>query len=620
MPPSKEIRDQPSLAVRLGRSRWGADGIALAVIAGVALLLASYSPNLHDPDSLYHLRHAAIYRAAGIGYAEFPWAHFSVVRTIGADLWYGFHLLLIPLTVFADPVAGVRAGDALTAILSLALAYAALRRLQVRWPLFWTLVFVFLTGDVVYRLPVLRPHPISLTLVLLLYTFLVEPLASPSSAAGTTGASSRLLKNTSETLRQAQGERKRVGNTGRGTAHAEPVEARGGVSQQRARARLSRERRRDTPASPAASALILRAAPVFVIGAVTAWIHILLSWVPILVLLIVEAFRFLWTRRVDFGKALGLVAGVLTGWVLRPNPVGAARLAYQVLVRMPIEKLKGVPMNIGTELTPFGWEDFTEQLIPLTFLLAVGIGLLLWLSASRSKQPLARGEEAAAWSSACIALIFGVMAFTVARRSNEFLVGFGVLFMAQVCTLFARQPAALRRQFARQWPARIAAALSVASLAYAPIQSWRAYDYDMKVSVPPDELKEAALWLKNHTEKGAIVFNVHWDRFGNLFGWNDHNHYINGMDPIFEYAFDPSLYWKHYFYAVGEGAAFTCGAQQCTSARSVPTHPVLARDFGASYVVVERRRSPKLFAHLASAPGFQNVFATPREAVFKILR
>jgi hypothetical protein len=40
-----------------------------------------------------------------------------------------------------------------------------------------------------------------------------------------------MLKNPPDTLRQAQGERKSAGNMRRGTAHAEPVEAWGGVFQ-----------------------------------------------------------------------------------------------------------------------------------------------------------------------------------------------------------------------------------------------------------------------------------------------------------------------------------------------------------------------------------------------------
>ena len=46
---------------------------------------------------------------------------------------------------------------------------------------------------------------------------------------------SRLQKNVSETLRQAQGERKRLMKLRRDSAHAEPVEASGGVFQPPAR-------------------------------------------------------------------------------------------------------------------------------------------------------------------------------------------------------------------------------------------------------------------------------------------------------------------------------------------------------------------------------------------------
>jgi hypothetical protein len=51
-----------------------------------------------------------------------------------------------------------------------------------------------------------------------------------------------MLKKGLNTLRQAQGERKRIMKLGRGSAHAEPVEAWGGVFQQAVRreARMTR--------------------------------------------------------------------------------------------------------------------------------------------------------------------------------------------------------------------------------------------------------------------------------------------------------------------------------------------------------------------------------------------
>ena len=72
----------------------------------------------------------------------------------------------------------------------------------------------------------------------------VLTVAAAQVAAEAAGAPapSRLLKKECDTLRQAQGERNTAMESGRGSAHAEPVEAWGGVSQQPARAVIVEER------------------------------------------------------------------------------------------------------------------------------------------------------------------------------------------------------------------------------------------------------------------------------------------------------------------------------------------------------------------------------------------
>ncbi len=54
-------------------------------------------------DSLYHLGHAAIYAARGLAYHEFPSTAFSVIRSYAADIWYGFHVILVPFTWLRYP-------------------------------------------------------------------------------------------------------------------------------------------------------------------------------------------------------------------------------------------------------------------------------------------------------------------------------------------------------------------------------------------------------------------------------------------------------------------------------------------------------------------------------------
>ena len=72
--------------------------IALVVFSAIALFFHAYYPNISDPDSFYHIRHASLYRENGILNSNFPWVTKSAIGKFGADIWYGFHILLIPFT------------------------------------------------------------------------------------------------------------------------------------------------------------------------------------------------------------------------------------------------------------------------------------------------------------------------------------------------------------------------------------------------------------------------------------------------------------------------------------------------------------------------------------------
>ena len=50
------------------------------LLLGIAVLIQFVSPNISDPDGLYHITHAKIYKENGIFYNEFPWAQFSVIK------------------------------------------------------------------------------------------------------------------------------------------------------------------------------------------------------------------------------------------------------------------------------------------------------------------------------------------------------------------------------------------------------------------------------------------------------------------------------------------------------------------------------------------------------------
>src|SRR3989344_432428 len=79
----------------------------LAVIVFAAFLHFGY-PIRPEGDQLYHFKHAEIYKTNGIFDSGFRWLPYSAIGKRGADMWYGFHLLLIPFTFFQDQILGLR--------------------------------------------------------------------------------------------------------------------------------------------------------------------------------------------------------------------------------------------------------------------------------------------------------------------------------------------------------------------------------------------------------------------------------------------------------------------------------------------------------------------------------
>ena len=84
--------------------------IALVTFLIVSAVFQLLSPNIYDPDSFYHIRHAWLYKTSGFFNSSFPWVQYSVINKYQADIWYGFHILLTPLTFFNDLVFGIKLG------------------------------------------------------------------------------------------------------------------------------------------------------------------------------------------------------------------------------------------------------------------------------------------------------------------------------------------------------------------------------------------------------------------------------------------------------------------------------------------------------------------------------
>jgi len=516
----------------------------LDFVAGAALCLAlaawlNFSHGrIADTDSFYHYRHAWVYATEGLTHADFPWTRFSVIRTLAADLWYGLHVLMIPLTWMSNPVAALKLGSFLTTASALILFYVAQRRAGAAWPLLGTFVFLFATADLLYRATMLRPHPISLGLTLLVFADLIaEPIPS-----------------------------------GRGRP------------------------------------LRLMAA-----AAAIAWLHLAVAWLPLMVLAVVVAVRAVRRARVDVAGAAAVGAGVVIGWLLRPHAWAALKLAYIQVAYLSLQHQGHVPLRFGRELTPFHYTELHKQLPGLLLLLAVG---LLVLAALWRKMDPGIGV----WTSLVLWPIFFVLAFTVFRRANEVMVAFAVTFLGllAVRVRHALGEGGPLRGVLATWPGTLAALALAIGLLIMPVMTLARFFVFLPNAFDPDRFRAASAWIAEHSAPGDVVFSADWDRFGQLFFWNPKSHYIHGMDPIFMYAYDPKLYWKSHYIAEDKVTSFTCGDIRCNAAVGEDMLTVLQRDFQASFVLLEYGRNPKLIAYLDKAPGFQRVFDTSYEVVFRV--
>ena len=285
-----------------------------------------------------------------------------------------------------------------------------------------------------------------------------------------------------------------------------------------------------------------------------------------------------------------------------------------------IVKINNIPLTFGRELKPPTLDLFLRNTLPL-FLILI-ISLIIYKTApkktfdSESKNP-----KNILFSTLAISAIFFFITAFVARRSHDIFVSFGLIAAASALTLYSAKTVELKKQepWLGQKFKNIAASSLIVGLGLLGLNSTPVFIQYNENAWIPTHLKESSLWLKENSQPGEVVFHTSWDQFGSLFFWNQQNYYINGMDPIFMYAYNPSLYWKnHFMFTSDEAYNQTCGKIRCTKEEAEPTAKVLANDFKASYVVLRKAQNPKTYFFWLKENKFPLVFENKSEAVFKI--
>jgi hypothetical protein len=544
----------------------------LLVLGVVALGHASLLPNVADLDGFYHVGHAGAYLQGSLLDTSLPWASRSIIARIGGDLWWGFHVLLLPAAALFDvPTAMQVSSVMLTAGLALTML-ALLRRHGVRYAGLWAALFLLAVPNVFYRYVMVRPHVISLAASVAILSFLVKG----------------------------------------------------------------------------------RWWHVLLLSALLTWVHLSLFWVaPLLVgayaVSRVPVTALLGAETPDTGVPIrqaipAALAGVLIGWLARPDAVATASLLNVQLVQLFAQKALDQPLTFAAELAPIRAWDVLRTSGSFLAVWITGVVLTVWATVKGRLAGLGQARATLLVTALALSAAFLLLALVSARRALEQWVAFGFLFLPLVTAALgcetirpdgAQQETVQGETVQREtvqgetgagdaavsgrgtWtaPRALGLVLVVLHLGWFGDRHMRNV---REVSFSSSTLAPVAAYLEEHSDPNDVVFHARWDNFGPLFAFNRHNRYLSGMDPIFQYAYDARSFWEFFYLSTDLNQEWTCDAYPCRQGNATDTHQVLREHFGARWVVVQPYRNPRLTLYLLNDERYDLALETQSDALFEI--
>jgi hypothetical protein len=346
-----------------------------------------------------------------------------------------------------------------------------------------------------------------------------------------------------------------------------------------------------------------------------AWIHFNFVWLPLIIFGAVAFSALVLEKRLMWREGLAVITGALIGWIARPEFVNAGKLLYFQLIDQTLQKGGGAPLLFGSENFPLSNEILLRNFSPFMVLWGGALILLVW-SIAYHKSFKGIKDNLLIWSTGLLSMAFAIVSITIARRGYDFWTAFGVLFLAAVMKNIIPELTPWKNTLQKIAKGTVITT-TIFLVAYSGIKTARSLTIQAS---PPNRMQEVGMWLDENSEKGDIVFNVNWSHFSPLFFWSHNVHYIGGLDPIFQYAFDEEKYWQFHYLSIDEVTNKTCGAPACTTEMLENTYDVLVENFNARFVVLDKRQNPTVHTFLESDARFENVFETEHEIIYGIMR
>ena len=519
---ARKAQAEPIGAAWLPKLSARAEAILFAFIALIVSALLHFSSDrFADPDGFYHFRHAALYGEGNLFSSAFPWLPFSVMGKYSADIWYGFHILLIPFTWIGDPVLAMHLAGLVLTWAFLLTIYCACAKLELKSAWIWPFALLVSSAFLLHRVTMPRPQVLSLGLTVLLLEQIVHG----------------------------------------------------------------------------------RLRGVFVITFAIAWVHLSLFFAPLILLGLFPAIKIFTVRELRWQEFVAGCAGLVAGWLLRPNPLGAASIAYIQVVDLTLANFAHAPLEFGAELRPLVL-TYSSNYLPFILLWLASLLFLLWRAIGKRSQ-FALSIKTALLLSAILSSVFFLVAILFARRGFDFCSAFGVLVLA--LAVGEIMPG-------KKWPRVAVVGLFCVLAVYSVTQRHRvvALGWDVNQAEP------AARWLGANSNAGDVVFNFRWYYFPELFFWNTKNVYTSGMDPIFQYAFDPQLYLSGLKIAA-HLPSLLCPTGACADPAGVDAFKLFKERYRARYIYLLKEFDANAYFHFLSDSRFALRYEDRGAAVFEAL-
>lgn len=457
-----------------------------------------------------------------------------------ADLWYGFHVLLLPFTLIGDQLLGLKLAGVFLLTLFLFLIYRTCVLLNLRAPWLWPFLLFFVAPIVMFRWLAVRPHMVTMPLSALLLALIC--------------------------------------------------------------------RRKTVQSGICAWALVFT--------------HITFCWMVPAVTACALVAQAVVERKPAWKAAAATLAGAVVGVLVRPNPAGALRMFKVHLFDLAAVKQLGLPLTFGAEVNRVENTQLVEHFLPF---MVLWLGAVVWVLLRSLRKPVSISppHRVVAWS--CLLLSVGFFQLSVASSSRgvDPWVVFGTLLIGSVFTSMRDCHTADEASAADKKPKlafRLAWAAPAVLLGYmawsGTVRTARAAE---EIGIDGNRLRPAMEAVGKHSKPGDIVFHVNWSLFAEMFFWNRHNRYINGMDPIFLYSFDRGLYWKVHRLENSISVETTSGSPPHVPPVREDTYTVLRRDFQASYLLIWKQGTPGLYEWVSHDPRFESIFDSDTTAVFALL-